>query len=346
MIATSLITGVALIGATPAVAATAAAATLKTNRACYVESGHMRITGSGFPAGSVVQISPVQDVFGGMANTTVATDGTFTTKTRAPTNDTDNGPITRTITLLVHVLPPLVPGQASPEIIRRLPVHTVNPGVSATRIHGATGPRPSERRFTFADFRPRHEIYGYYLRNWSKSSRHNTAARVAFGRAHGPCGVLHTTARLVPRRLASLARRDLYFGIGFTTRHRYSPRSAISYWFANDGTRLGGGGFGRVTTDPGAGPALALPNRGFHGPQLNSAITSSSIASDGRHSTRERAAASASKSSCPCSRTDAKYARSSSLSATSARSIRVRAREVVGIPSITVTSSGWSGGPL
>jgi hypothetical protein len=260
-VATTLIAGVALLGATPAVAANAAAATLKTNRACHVESGAMRITGSGFPAGSDVQISPVQNVFGGTANATVATDGTFTARTSAPTNDTDNGLVTRTITLVVDVLPPLIPGQSTPEIIRRLPVHTVNPGVSATRIHGATGPRPSERRFTFADFRPGHEIYGDYLRSWSKSSRHNTAARVAFGRAHGPCGVLRTVARLVPRRLASLARHDLCFGIGFTTRHRYSPKSAISYWFADDGTRLGGGGFGRVITDPGAGPALMLPNQ-------------------------------------------------------------------------------------
>ncbi len=74
------------------------------------------------------------------------------------------------------------------------------------------------------------------------------------------------------------------------------------------------------------------------------AITSSSIASDGRHSTRARAAASSSRSRSPRSQAFAKHSRSSAASITSARSISVRDGDVVRSPPTMQTSSGWSSG--
>ena len=77
----------------------------------------------------------------------------------------------------------------------------------------------------------------------------------------------------------------------------------------------------------------------------NSSITSSSMASEGRHSTRARAARSASGSSRPSSCARANVALSSARVKHSAQSIKVRDGAVTGMPWSVVTSSGWSGGP-
>jgi hypothetical protein len=72
----------------------------------------------------------------------------------------------------------------------------------------------------------------------------------------------------------------------------------------------------------------------------NSAITSRSMRSDGRHSTRACDASTAAMSRIPSSRARANAARSSSRVSVSARSTSVRETLVTGRPSTTVTSSG------
>ena len=194
-----------------AVAAQAAsAATLNVNAGCYVISKSlptMVVTGSGYVPGDFVDIT--SDVGFVDATTTADPAGNIAVSTPAPLppkaavgaqsavltadDESINGPITAATAVNVAYL---------------------NAGHGATKARPGLGAFREKTSWSFSGFTPGKYIWGHYV------IHKRQVARIRFGKATGPCGVLKTRARLFP---ATPHRRS--YPIQVDNAKRYSSHS-------------------------------------------------------------------------------------------------------------------------
>lgn len=165
-----------------AAAGQASAATLSMSAPCYVNVGSARasidITGTGYTPGDTIAVQG-RNVFG---TTTAGPDGSINLVTPGP------------------LLPFSGPGTGTTKLTSQ--DETSGAGslaqTAVTSTNFAVDTRPAvakpTRRVTwrFSGFIPGHTIYVHYLRQGK------VVARMAFGRASGPCGTLKTRDRLYP----------------------------------------------------------------------------------------------------------------------------------------------------
>lgn len=183
-----LVVGLTLVvGAVAAQAASAA--TLSVNAACYVYATKtpptMVIAGSGYAPGDLVEISSNVGFVDATATANAA--GNIALSTTAPLppkaaaraqrvvltadDESVNGPITATVPLSVAYLYVFHGGAKK------------RPGLGAFR---------EKTSWAFSGFKPGKSIWGHYIIHGRQ------VAKVRFGRASGPCGVLKTRAKLYP----------------------------------------------------------------------------------------------------------------------------------------------------
>ena len=177
-----------LLGAAAA-AQGASAATLTVNAPCYVfaskTSPTMVVTGTGYVPGDLVQIS--SNAGFASASATANANGDISVSTAAP-------------------LPPKLGAGAQP-VVLTADDESINGPITASApvtvaylyvFHGGAKKRPGLGAFrerttwSFSGFTPDKYIWGHYV------VHKHQVARVRFGRAQGPCGVLTTRARLYP----------------------------------------------------------------------------------------------------------------------------------------------------
>jgi hypothetical protein len=178
------VTACATLAASGAVAATASAATIAADKACYVNAdpssgAAMTITGTGFVPGDPV------DVTGGTAfgQGTVDANGNFAIVAAAPELKTINpGQISTTVTA--------TDDSATGPITATTVVRSANLSVS-TKPGSVKNVRKDKVTFSFSGFTPGKHIYGYYMRK-------SVVAKAKFGKAGGPCGMLRQKALLFP----------------------------------------------------------------------------------------------------------------------------------------------------
>ncbi len=173
------------VSAGGALASQASAATLVANQGCYVNGGPaspaaMTITGAGWVPGSTVQLTggttfanATADAAGNVSFSTAAPElsgispGAKTTKLTAAATNPDGS----TLSGSVNVMSANLAVATSPSSVRNV--------------------RKQKVTFSFSGFVPGKHIYGYYLLK-------KVVAKVKFGKAHGPCGLLKQKALLYP----------------------------------------------------------------------------------------------------------------------------------------------------
>ncbi len=183
-----LVVGLA-VGLGAAAAQAASAATLSVNAACYVYATKtpptMVVTGSGYAPGDLVEIT--SNVGFVAASATADAAGNIAVSTTAPLppkaaagaqgvlltadDESANGPITAAVPLSVAYLYVFHGGAKK------------RPGLGA--FHEKTN-------WAFSGFAPGKYIWGHYIVHGRQ------VAKVRFGKAAGPCGVLKTKAKLYP----------------------------------------------------------------------------------------------------------------------------------------------------
>jgi hypothetical protein len=173
------------VSAGGALASQASAATLVANQACYVNGGPgspaaMTVTGAGWVPGTTVQL------IGGttFANATADAAGTVTFSTAAP-ELSGISPGAKTTKLTATATNP-----DGTKLSGSVTVMSANLAV-ATSPSSVRNVRKQKVTFSFSGFVPGKHIYGYYLLK-------KVVAKVKFGKAHGPCGVLKQKALLYP----------------------------------------------------------------------------------------------------------------------------------------------------
>lgn len=177
-----LATAVATVALVPAAAAAqASAATLSMSAPCYVTSTgvpQIDVLGTGFTPGDTIQISGT----GVSGRTVAATDGSINLITKGPRLGLSH-PVQRTETLQAQDT------TAPSGVLASTPMTVANLSVD-TR----PGKAPPTRKVTwrFSGFSPGKTIFIHYLHGGK------VQARMAFGRAQGPCGTLKARNRLYP----------------------------------------------------------------------------------------------------------------------------------------------------
>lgn len=178
----SALLAVALIAAPAA----SAAGTVATGKACYVAEGNegvdVDVTGSGFTPGEAVfaQI-PAPGGLSGYVETTVNPDGTLS----ATIDKVFPGGIEPVAEKKTLQIKGVLSGQiiaAAPFQITNLAVKTVPPTASYNKVV----------TYIFAGFRPHKPIFGHFFRHDKLVVTHK------FGKATGPCGILHAKSKLFP----------------------------------------------------------------------------------------------------------------------------------------------------
>lgn len=197
------------VSAGGALASQASAAALTPDKACYVNGGPgnsapMTITGSGFEPGNTVQLSggttfanATADAAGNVSFADAAapelsgiSPGAKSTQLTA----TESNPDGTTVTATVSVMSANLAVATSPSSVRNV--------------------RKDKVTFSFSGFVPGKHIYGYYLRK-------KVVAKVKFGKAHGPCGVLKQKALLYP---GGRPKKDKY-KVTFESTSRYTKNA-------------------------------------------------------------------------------------------------------------------------
>jgi hypothetical protein len=162
-----------------AVAAPAAAQAgiVGVDRSCYAEGAPVIVGGAGFTPGSTVSISG-----SGLSGTApVRPDGTFVYAGNAPTGFSVSRPGSETLGFTVidgH-------GVTQRGSLRVAPL--------AMKVKPSRANPRRRVRWTFSGFPQGSTIYSHVSRG-GRTFNHR------FGRAHGPCGILSTHARLLPVR--------------------------------------------------------------------------------------------------------------------------------------------------
>jgi hypothetical protein len=179
------VTACCAVSATGALAATASAATLSADKACYVnadpaQGAPMTITGAGFEPGAPVNLS------GGtvIATATADASGNVSITTAAPVLSTIS-PAMKTTTVTATA-----DNADGTQTTATLPVSSANLAV-ATHPGSVRNVRKDKVTFSFSGFAPGKHIYGYYLRK-------TVVAHVKFAKATGPCGMLKQKELLYP----------------------------------------------------------------------------------------------------------------------------------------------------
>lgn len=164
----------------PAGAATAAAATLSSDRACYIEGQPIGLSGAGFSGSAPVSISGPQIALSGNANP----DGTLSATAKAPLLGTIK-PTSRTLTISAQDL------TTSAVVPLKIQVTTAAFATST----GFKSPK-AKRTWKFSGLfqNPGKPIYGHFRH------RGRTYANYRFGVPKGPCGKLTKRAPGIPAR--------------------------------------------------------------------------------------------------------------------------------------------------
>ena len=164
-----------------AAAAQASAATLSTSAPCYVTSTgvpQIDVLGTGFTPGDTIQISGT-----GVSGSTVAgADGSINLITKGPRLGLSH-PVQKTETVQAQdTTAPSGVLASTPVTVANLSVDT-RPGTAA----------PTRKvTWRFSGFLPGKTIFIHYLHGG------RVQARMAFGKAQGPCGTLQVRDRLYP----------------------------------------------------------------------------------------------------------------------------------------------------
>jgi hypothetical protein len=179
------ITACCAVPAAGALAATASAATITADKPCYVnadpaQGAPMVITGSGFVAGTTVQLTG-GTTFG---NAVADANGNVSIPASAPELATI-APAAKTTVLTATADNP-----DGTQTSAQLSVHSANLAV-ATKPGSVRNVRKDKVTFSFSGFVPGKHIYGYYLRT-------KVVAKAKFAKATAPCGVLKQKALLYP----------------------------------------------------------------------------------------------------------------------------------------------------
>jgi hypothetical protein len=160
-------------------AAAAQASTITLDRACYVPRQSMVATGSGFTPGSQLALGG-DHVF---PTATADPAGAFTIGLAAPPTGTTGARPSSVSTQTLTATNPADPAQTA-SLRYRVANFDVDRGAS-------TNPR-STRTWYFSGFPTGSAIYGHFR------LKGKTVANHRFGRATGPCGLLHARARGIP----------------------------------------------------------------------------------------------------------------------------------------------------
>jgi hypothetical protein len=184
-VATIAITACCAVPAAGALAASASAATLAANKACYVnanpsEGAPMVVTGSGFVAGTTVQLTGGTTFGSGVADA----NGNVSIPAQAPELATI-APASKSTMLTATGDNP-----DGSQTTATLKVQSANLAV-ATKPGSVRNVRKDKVTFSFSGFVPGKHIFGYYVRN-------KVVAKAKYGRAKGPCGMLKQKALLFP----------------------------------------------------------------------------------------------------------------------------------------------------
>jgi hypothetical protein len=179
------ITACCAVPAAGALAASASAATLAADKACYVnanpaQGAPMIINGAGFVPGTTVQLTG-GTTFG---NAVADASGNVSIPAQAPELATV-APASKTTTLTATADNP-----DGSQTTATLPVQSANLAV-ATKPGSVRNVRKDKVTFSFSGFVPGKHIYGYYIRK-------KVVAKAKFARAKGPCGTLKQKALLYP----------------------------------------------------------------------------------------------------------------------------------------------------
>ncbi|HVW46463.1 MAG TPA: hypothetical protein VHA76_05380, partial [Solirubrobacterales bacterium] len=174
------------LGASVAAPAASAAGTVSTTKACFVAEGKegvsVGVSGSGFTPGELVFAQvPAPGGLAGFAEATVAPDGTVAA--------TIEGVFPGGIDPVAEEMKIQIAGVLSGQVLAESSFQITNLAV-ATKP--SVAPFHKVVKYTFAGFRPGRPIFGHYRRHG------HLVLTYKFGKAAGPCGILHTKARLFP----------------------------------------------------------------------------------------------------------------------------------------------------
>ncbi len=188
--------------------ATAQAATVQADLACYIETQAMQIGGSGFGPAAPITLSGDQIALSGSADA----NGGFLATVKAPLLGT-SAPATKTFTITA------TDGTSGTQA-------SVDVSVATFSFATSTGVKaPSAKRsWTFSGFiqKPGKAIYGHF--------RHagKTYANYRFGAPKGPCGTLTKRAPGIPVRRAKSGRWNVQIDYEKTYKRKTSPRLTSS----------------------------------------------------------------------------------------------------------------------
>jgi hypothetical protein len=185
-VATIAITACCAVPAAGALAAQASAAALQVNKACYVnadpaEGAPMTITGSGFVAGTTVQVTGGTTFGSGVADP----NGNVSIAAQAPELAT-TGPASKSTMLTATADNP-----DGTQTTANLAVQSANLAVE-TSPRSVKNVRKDKVTYSFSGFVPHKHIYGYW------QTKNKTVGTTKFAKAHGPCGTLKQKALLFP----------------------------------------------------------------------------------------------------------------------------------------------------
>jgi hypothetical protein len=194
----------------------AAAGTVATGQACYVaqqgQGVNIDVTGSGFTAGEAVfaQI-PAPGGLAGFVEATVASDGTIS----ATVEDV----FPEGIDPVAEAKQMQIKGVLSGQILAEVPFQITNLAV-ATKP--PTAPFSHIVKYSFAGFRANKPIFGHYFRQGKLVVTHK------FGKATGPCGILHTKAKLFPGHGPDSAKYKVQFDDSKKLNPKATPKIVTS----------------------------------------------------------------------------------------------------------------------
>jgi hypothetical protein len=199
------------VPATGALAASASAATITADKACYVNANAslgapIVITGSGFVPGTTVDLSGVSDLtlVSGVADPA----GSISIAAHAPELSIQGpGSGAKTVTATAN-------NPDGSQTIANVHVLAANLAV-APHPSSVRNVRKDKVTYSFSGFLSGKHIYGYWR------FKKKAVGKIKFGKAHGPCGTLKQKALLFPGGRPS---HDSY-KVTFENTSRYSTRA-------------------------------------------------------------------------------------------------------------------------
>jgi hypothetical protein len=199
---------VALIAAPTA----SAAGSVSTTKACFVAEGSegvsVGVSGSGFTPGEAVfaQI-PAPGGLAGFTEATVAPDGTV--------NATIENVFPGGIDPVAEEMKIQIAGVLSQQVLAESSFQITNLAV-ATKP--SVAPFNKVVKYTFAGFRPGKPIFGHF------QSGGKVVLTYKFGKASGPCGILHAKSRLFPGHGPANAKYKVQFDDSKKLSKKASPK--------------------------------------------------------------------------------------------------------------------------